>query len=117
MNSSRLHYSPEAAQDLENIRDYVMLEFSNPEAALRIVDQIMNAADNLVSFPKLGATLASITGIASPYRFIVAGKYMVFYRVEGEDVYIDRILYGKRDYFRVLFEDQEENLWSDSQRT
>ena len=27
---------------------------------------------------------------------------MIFYRVVGTDVYIDRVLYGGRDYLRVL---------------
>lgn len=30
---------------------------------------------------------------------------MVFYRVQGCDVYIDRVLYGRSDYMSVLFKD------------
>jgi len=30
---------------------------------------------------------------------------MTFYRTSGNDVYIDRILYGKRDYLKILFGD------------
>lgn len=30
---------------------------------------------------------------------------MVFYRVQGSDVYIDRVLYGRSDYMSVLFKD------------
>ena len=35
---------------------------------------------------------------------------MVFYRVQGSDVYIDRVLYGRSDYMSILFKDllQEE---------
>lgn len=33
------------------------------------------------------------------------GYTVVFYRVNGTDVYIDRMLYGRRDYLRVLFAD------------
>jgi hypothetical protein len=33
---------------------------------------------------------------------------MTFYRVHGNDVYIDRILYGRRDYLRILIGDQLE---------
>ena len=28
---------------------------------------------------------------------------MTFYRVCGSDVYVDRVLYGRRDYLRLLF--------------
>ena len=27
----------------------------------------------------------------------------MFYRIYGKDVYIDRVLYGRRDYMRILF--------------
>ena len=32
---------------------------------------------------------------------------MVFYRANGNDIYIDRVLYGRRDYLRVLFDKTE----------
>ena len=32
-----------------------------------------------------------------------AGDYMVFYHISGETVWIDRILYGRRDYLAILF--------------
>lgn len=33
------------------------------------------------------------------------GYTVVFSRVNGTDVYIDRVLYGRRDYLRGLFAD------------
>ena len=30
---------------------------------------------------------------------------MVFYRVQGSDVYIDRVLYGRSNYMSILFND------------
>ena len=34
---------------------------------------------------------------------------MIFYRVTGKDVFIDRVLYGRRDYLRILFGDIAED--------
>jgi plasmid stabilization system protein ParE len=51
----------------------------------------------------MGPSLSSITEVESDYRFLVCGNYLTFYRVKGKDVYIDRILYGRRDYLRILF--------------
>ena len=56
-------------------------------------------------FLKIGTPLSSVTDIESDYRFLTGGNYMVFYRVNGQDVYIDRVLYGRRDYLRILFPD------------
>ena len=37
------------------------------------------------------------------YRFLVTGSYITLYRVSGDDVYVDRVLYGRRDYLSLLF--------------
>ena len=41
----------------------------------------------------------------SDYRFLVSGNYLSFYRTYGNEVYVDRILYARRDYMRILFGD------------
>lgn len=41
--------------------------------------------------------------------FFVSGNYITFYRVNIHEVYIDRILYGKRNYLRILFPDLPQN--------
>ena len=58
----------------------------------------------LREYSSAGALLSSISDIESEYRFLVSGNYLTFYRVSGNNVYIDRILYGRRDYLRILFE-------------
>ena len=49
--------------------------------------------------------LSSIADVGTNHRFLVSGSYMVFYRVQGSNVYVDRILYGRSDYMSVLFKD------------
>ena len=46
-----------------------------------------------------------MAGIKSDYRFIVSGNYISFYHVYGKEIYVDRILYARRDYMRILFGD------------
>ena len=40
------------------------------------------------------------------YRYLICGNYMVFYRFRDRTVFIDRILYGGRDYLSILFGDE-----------
>ena len=70
-----------------------------------MIDCIIDAVDPLKNFAEMGAPLSSIAEIGTDYRFLVSGNYMVFYRVQGSDVYIDRVLYGRSDYMSVLFKD------------
>ena len=56
----------------------------------------------------IGTSLSSIADVESDYRFLVTGSYLTFYRVYGSDVYVDRVLYGRRDYLRILFGDTQD---------
>jgi len=98
-------YSTSAIADLEQIGDYISEALKSPIAALNTVNKIQNSIDNLAHFPMLGTALSSIMETDSDYRFLVCGKYLVFYHALADSVYIDRVLYGKRDYLSILFRD------------
>ena len=102
---NNIHYSPESRRDLDDIWDYIVSELQNRSAAEHVIDRIMDAVDRLKSFAEMGTPLSSIADVGTDYRFLVSGSYMVFYRVQGSDVYIDRVLYGRSDYMSVLFKD------------
>ena len=102
---NKIHYSSESRRDLDDIWDYIVSVLQNRSAAERVIDRIMDAVDPLKNFVKMGTPLSSIADIGTDYRFLVSGNYMVFYRVQGNDVYIDRVLYGRSDYMSVLFQD------------
>jgi addiction module RelE/StbE family toxin len=95
-------YSDEAIQDLEDIGDYIAYNLFNPEAALNIVGKIQDAIDNLNDFPLIGTPLSSVTQFNTDYRYLVIGSYLAFYRSLDSKVFVDRILYGKRDYVSLL---------------
>ena len=102
---NKIHYSSESRRDLGDIWDYIVSVLQNRSAAERVIDRIMDAVDPLKNFAEMGTPLSSIADIGTDYRFLVSGNYMVFYRVQGNDVYIDRVLYGRSDYMSVLFKD------------
>ena len=106
---NKIHYAPEARRDLDDIWDYIVADLCNPKAAQRTVSRILDAVDALADFPDSGAPLSSVADTDTDYRFLVTGNYLTFYRVQGNDVYVDRILYGRRDYLRILFGEQLEN--------
>ncbi len=100
---NKLLYSPEALNDLDEIWAYINNELKNPAAAQKFVSDTLDTIERLRDFPEIGPRLSSITEFESDYRFLVCGKYIVFYRVIGLDVYIDRVLYGSRNYMSILF--------------
>ena len=86
---------------MDGIWDYIVSDLQNPSAAERVVDRLESHAE-------IGAPLSSIADIESDYRFLVTGSYLTFYRVRDNHIYVDRVLYGRRDYLRILFGDVQD---------
>ena len=97
-----INYSPKVLQDLDEIWDYISKDLSNPDAAEHVVTSILDAVDVLSEFPESGAPLEPHINLYSPYRFVTAGNYIAFYRFEENTVYVDRVLYQKRNYAKLL---------------
>lgn len=103
---AKIRLSPLALSDLQEIKEYITDELCNPTAANRIITKIIKDYSLLETSPRLGSSLSSIIHIDTDYRFLVSGKYIIFYKTEGEYVSIYRILYGARDYMKILFSDK-----------
>ena len=105
---AKLNLSPMANDDLLSIKDYIKKELDNPTAAVNTLTKITKSFKLLVDFPLSGAPLASVVEIETDYRFVVSGNYMSFYRYIDDTVFVDRVLYARRDYMKILFGDVEE---------
>ena len=107
-----LHYSAESRDDLAQTKKHISEEFDNPTAATRMVAYITKRIRGLKQFPEMGALLSSIVDIETNYRFLVCKNYLAFYRIDEKDVYIIRVLHGRRDYISILFGDikQDESI-------
>lgn len=110
---NKLHLSVSAQSDLAEIKSYIAKELENPTAALSTVRKITQDIRRLREYALIGTPLRSIADTESDCRFLVSGNYLTFYRVCGQNVYVDRVLYGGRDYLRILLgelpdEDQPE---------
>ena len=101
---NKLHLSPAAQSDLADIKRYITEELENPQAALATVGRITQTMRVLHEHALIGAPLSSIADVQDERRFLMSGNYMIFYRANDSDVYIDRVLYGRRDYLRILLE-------------
>ena len=100
---AKLLISPEAKQDLLEIKEYISNELDSPIAAKNVTDKIIKQISTLSDFPKIGTMLSSIINMETGYRFLVCGSHTAFYRYIDNTVFVDRILYGKRDFMRILF--------------
>lgn len=102
MSNHILCYSPLAQQDLDDIFNYIATELRNPSATADTVNDILDAAESLEGFPFIGNIVKGLPFAADEYRCIGARNYLVFYRVTNAHIFVDRILYKRRDYIPLL---------------
>ena len=86
--------------DLEEIRRYIDRE--RPEAAHRVIERILHAAESLANNPARGAQPRDERLRRLGYRFMVVRPYLVFYKVAGRVVRVYRVLHGRQRYQRLL---------------
>lgn len=95
--------TPAALQDLKEIKSYITEELSNPTAAVNTVNRIISKYKKLQDTPFMGTLLNQSIHLDIPFRYLVSGSYMIFYKVT-DNIEIHRIIYGRRDYIRILFD-------------
>ena len=100
-NKCNLDILPPAQAELEEIAR-VHMALSGPQSARNITDRIYDAMDQLTRFPLSGPPVRNDELSAAGYRYILAGKYLMFYRLLGDTVVIYHIAHGASDYPKLL---------------
>ncbi len=99
----RIEVTPEARNDLRQIREYISVELDNENSASKTVGNIIKSIGRLSELPEIGAPLNSRIGEKTDYRYLVSGNYNVFYRIESQTVKIIRVLNARRNFMAILF--------------
>ena len=69
---------------------------------METVNAILDEAETLEALPLIGRVGGVLPHMVDEYRFLPVRNYLVFYRVTAAGVFVDRILYKKRDYLPLL---------------
>jgi toxin ParE1/3/4 len=84
--------SRRAEADVEDITQFITAE--NPGAARRLILRFMEKWALLETQPRSGSPCDEI---GEGIRRVVVGSYLVFYRVEKQNIEILRVLHSKRN--------------------
>jgi len=101
---SRYLLSPEARQDLADIRAYLR-EQAGARVARHVLGQIRDALEFLSRTPGAGHVREDLT--EAPVKFWPVFSYLIVYRPEPRPIGIVRVLHGGRDLGRLLSPDDE----------
>ncbi|MBT9290046.1 type II toxin-antitoxin system RelE/ParE family toxin [Prosthecodimorpha staleyi] len=89
--------TPQAETDIEAVVLFIAQD--NAAAALRWYDEILRHCRNLGDMPGLGIARPDIR---PELRTFPAGRYLILYRVAGQDAEIVRVVHGARQWQDLL---------------
>lgn len=101
---SKIILTAQAKRDLKEIKDYISHRLQNPIAAKNTLSAITGEVRKLEQFPAMGPLMRDGEGKETDERMLFCRNYLVFYRLEGAKIYVDRVLYSRRDYAALLFD-------------
>ncbi len=100
MEKYKVVFLQSALDDLEEIVLYIAKD--SKKNAMKMHDKIIETANRLETFPKLGLLVPDKKLGESGFRMIAINKYLLFYKVYPEEVDILRVLHGARDCPKLL---------------
>ena len=94
----RYRVSPEAKQDLREIRDDIARD--SIAASRRVLTNLRDAFDQLGRMPSQGHKREDLTN--KPVVFWPMGSYLIVYNAQSRPIQIVRVLHGARDAPRMI---------------
>ncbi|HEX3523717.1 MAG TPA: type II toxin-antitoxin system RelE/ParE family toxin [Stellaceae bacterium] len=91
--------SSRARTDLDEIWRHIVLEGAGEPAADNTIDLITDRFVLLSEWPRLGRAR---NDLRRGLRSFAVADYVIFYRIAGTDVVIQRVLHSRRDIERML---------------
>ena len=93
----RLSITPLAAQDLEEIGDYIAQD--NPLRAVEFITALQSHCETILRNPE-GYRLRE--EFSKTMRSCSHGNYVIFYESDDKEVTVVRVLYGGRDFPKIF---------------
>lgn len=95
-----------AKTDIRGIVGYIARDLREPNTAQAISKRLQDAILSLGSMPERFPLVSDKYLASLGIRVTSVGNYLIFYVVnqEGHRIDISRVLYGKRDWSRILTE-------------
>lgn len=102
---AQIIWTEPALDNLNDIAEYIAI--SNPHAAKKLVENVFSKVQRFEQFPDSGRVPEEISNLN--YREVVVNPCRVFYKVEGDSVYILHVMRQERDLRKFLLSTENEN--------
>jgi len=85
-------FHPEVRFDLDEIWQFIAAD--SPPAADRLIAEIIEAIDAVVTFPGIGHRRPDLT--SRPLRFILVYDYLIAYAPDEKPLWVVAVIHGRR---------------------
>lgn len=100
---ARLIWTDPALDDLDAVAEYIALD--NPTAARLLVERVFRRVRQLARFPKSGKRPPEL--LRTPYREVVVPPCRIFYRIDGQTVFVLHVMRAERLLTRFLLNERK----------
>ena len=97
----QLRILPPAQRELEEIA-LLHKALSGAASARRVTDGLFDAMRLLTLFPLSAPTIREAELRRMGFRYVISDRYLIFYRLIGDTVFVYHIVHGKTDYPTLL---------------
>ena len=101
----KIVFSKKSEEQIDEIYQYVLSKSNDTATAKKFINELIDKTEILKKHAFVGQQLKIIDDIITQYRFLIYKEYLIFYRVDENKVYIDRILSSKTDYVKVFIKE------------
>ncbi len=102
MKKYNIEYSMESKQDLIDIKRYIKYNLQEPNTAQKLITKIKKEIDSLKDNPEMYSIIDDDIIKRFKIRKLVVDNYIVFYRINDENIQIVRVMYGRRNWITLL---------------
>lgn len=100
--SYKVELLPTAWNDLKQIEDYYLIQFS-AETALKVSDSILTTVERLELFPESGSLTPDSWLNEMGYRMVICEKHIAIYKKIGEMVFVYHIADTQTKYTKLFY--------------
>ena len=94
-------YSKATKNDLDKIYSEVYSACLDEKKTRRYINELIDTIEKKADFPQSGIPFY-FGDLFTGYRYVIYRAYLAFYRVDGNVMKVDRILFARSNYCEVL---------------
>lgn len=102
MSKYNIRYSKEARLDLIDIKKYIKYNLQELNISNKLIAKIKKEIDKLTDNPKIYSIIDDDFLKKLEIRKKIVDNYIVFYRIKNTTIEIVRVLYGRRNWIKLL---------------